>query len=110
VTKAVISYRNKDRTPKAPSTIIQLAATVIATSFMLLLSGFAARSILPAFSPTQARVGGPQCDLSTHICDKPPMTLDPSKDYSATIKTAKGDIVIHLDAKTRRRPSITSSI
>jgi cyclophilin family peptidyl-prolyl cis-trans isomerase len=27
------------------------------------------------------------------------MTLDPSKDYSATIKTAKGDIVIHLDAK-----------
>jgi cyclophilin family peptidyl-prolyl cis-trans isomerase len=99
VTKAVISYRTKDRTAKAPATIIRLAATVIATSFMLLLSGCAARSILPAFSPTQTRVGGPQCDLSTHICDKPPMTLDPSKDYSATIKTAKGDIVIHLDAK-----------
>jgi len=27
------------------------------------------------------------------------MTLDPTKDYSVTIKTAKGDIVIHLDAK-----------
>ena len=27
------------------------------------------------------------------------MTLDPTKDYTATIKTAKGDIVIHLDAK-----------
>jgi cyclophilin family peptidyl-prolyl cis-trans isomerase len=27
------------------------------------------------------------------------MTLDPTQDYTATIKTAKGDIVIHLDAK-----------
>jgi cyclophilin family peptidyl-prolyl cis-trans isomerase len=33
------------------------------------------------------------------MCDKPTMTLDPTKDYTATIKTAKGDIVIHLDAK-----------
>ena len=99
MTKAVISYRNNDRTARAPSTIIRLSAIVIAASFMLLLSGCAARSILPAFSPTQTRVGGPQCDLSTHICDKPVMTLDPTQDYSATIKTAKGDIVIHLDAK-----------
>jgi cyclophilin family peptidyl-prolyl cis-trans isomerase len=99
VTKAVILYRNRDRAAKAPSTIIRLAAIVIAASFMLLLPGCAARSILPAFSPTQTQVGGPQCDLSTHICGKPAMTLDPTKDYSATIKTAKGDIVIHLDAK-----------
>jgi cyclophilin family peptidyl-prolyl cis-trans isomerase len=40
-----------------------------------------------------------KCNLSTHTCDKPPMTLDLTKDYTATIKTAKGDIVIHLDAK-----------
>jgi len=40
-----------------------------------------------------------KCNLSTHICDKPTMTLDSTKDYTATIKTAKGDIVIHLDAK-----------
>ena len=40
-----------------------------------------------------------KCNLSTHMCDKPTMTLDPTKDYTATIKTAKGDIVIHLDAK-----------
>ena len=99
MTKAVVSYRNKDRTAKAPSTITQFAAIAIAASFMLLLSGCAARSILPAFSPTQTRVGGPQCDLSTHICDKPALTLDPTQDYTATIKTAKGDIVIHLDAK-----------
>jgi cyclophilin family peptidyl-prolyl cis-trans isomerase len=99
VTNAVISYRNEDSTAKTPSTITRLAAIAIAASFMFLLSGCAARSILPAFSPTQTRVGGPQCDLSTHICDKPAMTLDPTQDYSATIKTAKGDIVIHLDAK-----------
>jgi cyclophilin family peptidyl-prolyl cis-trans isomerase len=39
------------------------------------------------------------CNLTAHTCDKPPMTLDANKDYTATIKTAKGDIVIHLDAK-----------
>jgi len=40
-----------------------------------------------------------KCNLSTHMCDKPALTLDQTKDYTATIKTAKGDIVIHLDAK-----------
>jgi cyclophilin family peptidyl-prolyl cis-trans isomerase len=40
-----------------------------------------------------------KCNLSTHICDKPTMTLDPTKDYTATIKTARGDIVIRLDAQ-----------
>ena len=40
-----------------------------------------------------------KCNLATHLCDKPTMTLDATKDYTATIKTAKGDIVIHLDAK-----------
>jgi cyclophilin family peptidyl-prolyl cis-trans isomerase len=40
-----------------------------------------------------------KCNLSTHLCDKPALTIDQSKDYTATIKTAKGDIVIHLDAQ-----------
>jgi cyclophilin family peptidyl-prolyl cis-trans isomerase len=39
------------------------------------------------------------CDLAKHTCDKPPMALDSTKQYTATIKTAKGDIVIQLDAK-----------
>jgi cyclophilin family peptidyl-prolyl cis-trans isomerase len=99
VTTAVISYRNKDRTAKAPSPFIRLAAIAIAASFIFLLSGCAARSILPTFSPTKTQVGGPGCNLSTHLCDKPEMTLDPTMDYMATIETAKGDIVIHLDAK-----------
>jgi cyclophilin family peptidyl-prolyl cis-trans isomerase len=41
----------------------------------------------------------PSCKLSTHVCDKPHMTIDTNKLYTATIKTAKGSIVIRLDAK-----------
>ncbi len=40
------------------------------------------------------------CDLKTHLCNKAPlMTIDKSKTYTATIKTARGDIVIQLNAK-----------
>lgn len=42
------------------------------------------------------------CNLTTHICTKAPlMTIDTSgkKVYTATIKTAKGNIVVQLDAK-----------
>ncbi|HEU5346122.1 MAG TPA: peptidylprolyl isomerase [Ktedonobacterales bacterium] len=45
--------------------------------------------------PVQAK-----CDLKTHHCNKAPiMTINPSKTYIATIETAKGNIVIQLDAK-----------
>ena len=41
------------------------------------------------------------CDLKTHKCDKAPiMTIDKNATYTATIKTAKGDIVLQLDPKT----------
>jgi len=40
------------------------------------------------------------CNLKTHVCNKAPiMTINTSKTYIATIHTAKGDIVIKLDAK-----------
>jgi cyclophilin family peptidyl-prolyl cis-trans isomerase len=41
----------------------------------------------------------PGCNLKTHVCDKPKMTVNQNKNYVATIKTAKGDIVIQLDVK-----------
>jgi cyclophilin family peptidyl-prolyl cis-trans isomerase len=41
----------------------------------------------------------PSCNLKTHVCDKPKMTISANKLYTATIKTAKGDIVMQLDAK-----------
>ena len=39
------------------------------------------------------------CNLKTHVCAKPAMTIDKTKLYEATIKTTKGDIVIDLDAQ-----------
>lgn len=40
------------------------------------------------------------CNLKTHVCNKAPiMTINTSKTYIATIHTAKGDIVIKLNAK-----------
>ncbi len=45
--------------------------------------------------PPQAK-----CNLQTHTCDKAPlMTIDSHKTYTATVHTARGDIVIALDAK-----------
>lgn len=72
-----------------------------AISFILLLAVGIGTWVLYAqhLGPFAPKPFVAQCNLSTHICDKPPTTLDPTKDYTATIKTAKGDIVIHLDAK-----------
>lgn len=40
------------------------------------------------------------CNLKTHHCNKAPvMTINANKTYIATIETAKGSIVIQLDAK-----------
>jgi cyclophilin family peptidyl-prolyl cis-trans isomerase len=88
--KAVIQYHRAERTTKLRSLIAGLATIMLVTSFVVLFSGCAA---------TSTSIEGPKCNLATHMCDKPSMTLDLTKDYTATIKTAKGDIVIHLDAK-----------
>lgn len=39
----------------------------------------------------------PTCNLKTHVCEKPNMTIDLHRIYTATIKTAKGDIVFEMD-------------
>ena len=44
---------------------------------------------------TATATAGPQRVFSA----APPMSIDPSKQYTATIKTAKGDIVVNLFAK-----------
>ena len=41
----------------------------------------------------------PSCNLKTHVCDKPAMTIDQSKLYIATIHTARGDIVMQMNPK-----------
>ncbi|HEU4784008.1 MAG TPA: peptidylprolyl isomerase [Ktedonobacterales bacterium] len=55
----------------------------------------------PKPKATPAPVAQATCDLKTHTCDKAPiMTIDKNATYTATIKTAKGDIVLQLDPKT----------
>lgn len=39
------------------------------------------------------------CNLKTHVCAKPAMTINKNKLYEATIETTKGNIVIDLDAQ-----------
>ena len=49
----------------------------------------------PPAPPAQAT-----CNLKTHVCTKAPLNvLQANKTYTATIKTAKGTIVIQLNAK-----------
>lgn len=54
----------------------------------------------PFAPPAPKPVVQATCDLKTHVCNKAPiMTINPNKTYIATIETAKGNIVIQLDAK-----------
>jgi cyclophilin family peptidyl-prolyl cis-trans isomerase len=39
------------------------------------------------------------CNLKTHVCQKPAVTIDKHKLYVATVKTSIGTIVINLDAQ-----------
>jgi cyclophilin family peptidyl-prolyl cis-trans isomerase len=75
-------------------------ALVIVAAVVLILR----QAQVGPFSPKPKATAAPQvqatCDLKTHECNKAPiMTIDKNNTYTATIKTAKGDIVLQLDAK-----------
>jgi cyclophilin family peptidyl-prolyl cis-trans isomerase len=78
---------------------------VLTTLFVIALFGVGglvahAQQVGPFAPPKPTAVVQATCDIKTHKCTKAPnMTIDASKTYTATIKTAKGDIVIDLDAK-----------
>lgn len=78
---------------------------VASTIFTLLLVGLfvgvaANQKIGPFAPPAKKPIPQATCDLKTHHCSGAPLlTIDASKTYTATIKTAKGDIVLALDAK-----------
>lgn len=78
---------------------------VASTIFFILLVGlivvFAHGEQLGPFAPAKSAAEiQATCNLKTHMCDKAPlMTIDKNKDYVATIHTAKGNIVIQLQAK-----------
>jgi cyclophilin family peptidyl-prolyl cis-trans isomerase len=77
-------------------------ATTLAVILVIGLSVFYLRQnkLGPFAPPAPKPVAQATCDLKTHVCNKAPiMTINPAKTYTATIETAKGNIVIALDAK-----------
>lgn len=77
-------------------------ATVLGVLIVLGLGAlYLQQNKLGPWTPTPPKpIAQAKCDLKTHVCDKAPiMTINPAKSYIATIETAKGNIVIQLDAK-----------
>ncbi len=77
-------------------------ATTLSLLIVIGLSVFYLRQnkLGPFAPPPPKPVTQATCDLKTHVCTKAPiMTINPAKTYTATIETAKGNIVIALDAK-----------
>jgi cyclophilin family peptidyl-prolyl cis-trans isomerase len=79
------------------STIFTL---VIVAAVVLILRQSQVGPFAPKPKATATPVVQVTCDLKTHVCTgAPKMTIDKNNTYTATIKTAKGDIVLQLDAK-----------
>ncbi len=77
-----------------------LFSLVVVAAIVLILRQGQVGPFAPKPKATPAPVAQATCDLKTHKCDKAPvMTIDKNATYTATIKTAKGDIVLQLDAK-----------
>lgn len=78
---------------------------VLTTILLLAVVGgvvfYAQQNKLGPFAPKPPKpIAQAVCNLKTHSCNKAPiMFINVHKTYIATIKTARGDIVIQLDAK-----------
>ncbi|HKV85931.1 MAG TPA: peptidylprolyl isomerase [Ktedonobacterales bacterium] len=79
-------------------------ATLIFCALLIgLIVGIGASQHLGPWAKAEAKAHPtavvPKCNLATHICAQPTMTITATKSYTATVKTTKGDFVITLDAK-----------
>jgi cyclophilin family peptidyl-prolyl cis-trans isomerase len=94
------SAQRRAATAFGPGTFVQRYPWAIAFLASALVLGLTLTlhnaRVWPFQPPAPHKLG---CNLRTHVCDKPKMTVDANKAYTATIKTAKGDIVIALDVK-----------
>lgn len=81
--------------------VATLAALVVCASLGVFAFNAYNQAHVQSHVHSQANASGQAtCNLHTHVCTRAPsMTIDPKKTYIATIHTAKGDIVIKLDAK-----------
>lgn len=69
---------------------------LIVAAFILTMRQAQAGPWAPKPKPVQAT-----CNLTTHVCDKAPlMVIDKGHYFTATIKTARGDIKLQLDAQS----------
>ncbi len=76
-------------------------AFVVVAAVVLILRQQQVGPFAPKPKATPAPVVQVTCDLKNHTCTgAPKMTIDKNATYTATIKTAKGDIVLQLDPKT----------
>jgi cyclophilin family peptidyl-prolyl cis-trans isomerase len=74
------------------------AISFVAVMLVGLVTAYGYVNKLGPFAPPPPKQA--TCNLKTHHCDKAPiMTINIHKTYIATIETAKGNIVIQLDAK-----------
>lgn len=74
--------------------------SIVAALIVVGIAGIFYTNKLGPFAPAAPRAAHqPSCDLKTHVCAKPNMTINVNLLYVATIKTAKGNIVIQMDPK-----------
>jgi len=66
---------------------------------LFLLACTVAPTATPANTPTATSIGIPTFNLQVQYEEPFPMTIDTSKQYVATLRTEKGDIVIELNAE-----------
>jgi cyclophilin family peptidyl-prolyl cis-trans isomerase len=77
-----------------------LFTVVVVVAIVVVLRQQQVGPFAPKPKPTATPVAQATCNLTTHECTKAPiMTINKANTYIATIKTAKGDIVLQLDAK-----------
>ncbi|HET8909584.1 MAG TPA: peptidylprolyl isomerase [Ktedonobacterales bacterium] len=77
-----------------------LFTVVVVVAIVVVLRQQQVGPFAPKPKPTATPLVQATCNLTTHECTKAPiMTINKANTYIATIKTAKGDIVIQLDAK-----------
>ena len=74
---------------------------VVVVAAVLILRQAQVGPFAPKPKATATPVVQVTCDLKTHHCTgAPKMTINVNNTYTATIKTAKGDIVVELNTKT----------